>query len=442
MPYSTDKSRELFQRALRVMIEGGSSPSRGPANYGEYPLFIERGQGSKIFDVDGNRYIDWMMAYGSLPLGHAHPRIVEAVNESVTGGTLFAAAAEIEVEVAEMIQQMVPSAERVRFANTGTEAAMAAIRLARGFTGKPKFIKFEGHYHGWFDDFLATAHPHQLVSLSHRNDPIKIAESSGLNRCALDDTVVVPWNDLKAVERAIDTYRGQIAAVITEGIMANMGVIPPEPDYLPRLRQITQENNILLILDETVTGFRIAPGGCQEYYGIKPDISIFGKALGAGFPVAAFVGRADIMEALAWGGVLHYGTQNASRIGLYAVRANLTELSRDNGAAFRHMWQIAEKLCDGLKELFQETGAKAMVQSVGPMLQIMFTEKEGIHDYREFCAAVDRRKYQKFALALFKYGVYMSPSAALHSVATLAHTDDDVTFTLKAARKALNDVGL
>ena len=319
---------------------------------------------------------------------------------------------------------------------------MAAIRLARGYTGKPKFIKFEGHYHGWYDDFLASAHPHQVVSLGHRNDPIKIPESSGLNRTALDDTIIVPWNDLKAVERAIDTYKGQIAAVITEGIMANMGIIPPEPDYLRKLRNITKENNILLILDETVTGFRIAPGGCQEYYGIKPDISTFGKAIGTGLPVAAFVGRADIMEALAWGGVLHYGTQNASRIGLYATRANLQELSRDNGAAFSHMWRIGEKLCSGLNNLFQQTGVKAIVQSVGPMLQIMFTEKGGIHDYRQFCAYVDRSKYQKFALALFKYGVYMSPSAALHSVATMAHTEDDVDITLEAARKALNDVGL
>lgn len=424
------------------MVEGGSSPSRGPANYGEYPLFIERGQGSRIYDVDGNQYIDWMMAYGALPLGHAHPCIVEAVNEAAPGGTLFAAATEIEIEVADMIQKMVPSAESVRFANTGTEAAMAAIRLARGFTGKPKFIKFEGHYHGWYDDFLANAHPHPLISLGHRNDPVKIAESSGLNRSALDDTIVVPWNDLQAVERAIDTHRGQIAAVITEGIMANMGVIPPEPGYLKGLRELTRESNILLIIDETVTGFRIAPGGCQEYYGIEPDISTFGKAMGAGFPVAAFVGRTDIMQALSWGGVLHYGTQNASRIGLYAVRASLQELGRSNGAAFRHIWDLGEKLCAGLRELFREKKTKAIVQNVGPMFQIMFTDQENIRDYREFCASVDRAKFQKFALSLFKYGVYMNPSAALHSVTTSTHTKEDVAFTLGAARKVLDDAEL
>lgn len=440
MNYSTHNSKALFDRALQVMIEGGSSPSRGPANYGDYPLFIQRGEGSHIYDVDGNRYVDWMMAYGALPLGHAHPRIVEAVSQAAASGTLFAAATEIEVEVAELIQQVVPSAERVRFANTGTEAAMAAIRLARGYTGKPKFIKFEGHYHGWYDDFLVNTHPHPLVSLGHRHDPIQIADSSGLNRRALEDTIVVPWNDLPAVERALDTHRGQIAAVITEGIMGNMGVIPPQPGYLQGLRELTRDHGILLILDETVTGFRIAAGGCQEHYGIVPDISTFGKAMGAGLPVAGFVGRADIMQALEWGGVLHYGTQNASRVGLYAARASLRELTRDGDAAFRQTWRIGEKLCQGLRHLFEETDTQAIVQNVGPMLQIMFTDRSAIRDYREFCTYADRARYQRFALALFEHGVYMTPSAALHSVVSLAHTDEDVAFTLEAARKALADV--
>ena len=440
MSYCTGKSRYLFDRALKVLIEGGSSPSRGPANYGDYPLFIARGEGARLYDVDGNCYLDWMMAYGALPLGHAHSVIVEAALEAARTGTLFAAATEVEVEVAEMIHQMVPGAERVRFANTGTEAAMAALRLARGFTGRPKFIKFEGHYHGWYDDFLVNAHPQPAASLGHRHDPIRIADSSGLNRAALEHTIVVPWNDLDAVERAIRSNHGQIAAVITEGIMANMGVIPPEPGYLEGLRRLTKDNQILLILDETVTGFRMAAGGCQERYGVGADIVTLGKALGAGFPVAAFAGRAEIMEALAWGGVLHYGTQNASRIGLYAARANLRELRRDNGAAFRHLWRIGESLSDGLRSVFKETGTPAIVQGVGPMLQIMFTGCPAIRDYREFCAHVDRRRYQKLALALFPHGVYMSPSAALHSVASLAHTDEDVQFTLAAVRKVLVEI--
>jgi glutamate-1-semialdehyde 2,1-aminomutase len=440
MGFSTENSRALFERALQALVEGGSSPSRGPANYGEYLLFIERGEGAYIYDVDGNRYVDWMMAYGALPLGHAHPRIVEAVTEAISTGSLFAAATRIEVEVAELIQKMVPCAERVRFANTGTEAAMAAIRLARGYTGKPKFIKFEGHYHGWFDDFLVNAHPHPITSLGHPHDPIKIADSSGLNRRALEDTIVLPWNNLDAVERAIETYRGQIAAVITEGIMGNMGVIPPEPGFLIGLREITEREGILLILDETVTGFRIAPGGCGEYYGIEPDLATFGKALGAGLPVAAFAGKAEIMKALEWGGVLHYGTQNASRVGMYAARANLLELMKDGGEAFKKMWGIAETLTRGLARIFQERGTPAIVQGVGPMFQIFFTNQTKIVDYRAFCAYVDRSKFQHFALALHKHGVYISPSSGLHSVVSLAHSEEEVASMLEAVRKALDDV--
>ena len=438
--HETGRSRQLYQRALKTLIEGGSSPSRGPANYGDYPLFIARGEGARIHDVDGNSYIDWMMAYGALPLGHAHPLVVQAVSEAAATGTLFAAATEIEVEVAEILQSLIPGAGRVRFANTGTEATMAALRLARGFTGRPKFIKFEGHYHGWHDDFMVNAHPHPPASLGHPHDPVRIADSSGLNRRSLEDTIVVPWNDPAAVERAIDAHRGQIAAVITEGIMANMGVIPPAPGYLATLRELTRAHGILLILDETVTGFRIARGGCQEHYGVTADLVTFGKALGAGLPVAAFGGRADIMEALAWGGVLHYGTQNASRIGLFAARASLRELTRDDGAAFRHTWAIGEALAAGLNDLFRATKTPAIVQGVGPMLQILFTTREAIHDYREYCAFVDRARYRALALALFRHGVHMSPSAALHSVASIVHTSDDVALTLEATRRALADV--
>jgi glutamate-1-semialdehyde 2,1-aminomutase len=440
MAYTTSTSKHLFERALKVLVEGGSSPSRGPANYGDYPLFIRSGQGARLRDVDGNEYLDWMMAYGALPFGHGHPRIVGAVVEAVTSGSLFAAATEIEVEVAELLQQVVPNAERVRFANTGTEAAMAAIRLARGYTGRPKFVKFEGHYHGWYDDFLVSAHPHLPTTLGHRRDPIAVPESSGLNRRALEDTIVVPWNDLEALARALDIHRGQVAAIITEPVMANMGVIPPEPGYLAGLQELARANGALFILDETVTGFRVAAGGCQDYYGLRPDIATFGKALGAGLPVAGFVGRAEIMEALAWGGVLHYGTQNASRAGLFAARESLRMLRENDGAALCHTWKIAELLVEGLGQVFADRSVPAIVQHVGPMLQIMFTDRPAIRDYREFCTFVDRPRYRRLALGLFRHGVYMSPSAALHSVASAVHRDQDVAFTLDAVGKALDDV--
>jgi glutamate-1-semialdehyde 2,1-aminomutase len=434
----TEKSKQLYQRTLDLLIEGSSSSSRGPANYGEYPLFMQRGRGSRIYDVDGNEYIDWMMAFGALPLGHAHPAVAAAIADAASTGAHFATATEIEIEVAELLRKLAPCAERIRFANTGTEAVMAALRLARGYTGRPKIIKFEGHYHGWYDDLLISSNPLPVTAMGHPRDPIKIPDSSGLNQHALDDTIVVPWNDLPALERAIENHPGQVAAIITEGIMANMGVIPPADGYLQGLQKLARQNGILFILDETVTGFRIAPGGCAEYYRLMPDLVTLGKALGCGLPVAAFAGRAEIMDALAWGGVLHYGTHNGSRIGLHAARASLQKLTENDSAAFRHTWKIADKLCDGLVGIFKKKQLSTIVQRVGPMFQLMFTEKSSIHDYREFCRYVDRKAYQRFVLKLFEYGVYTTPAATLHSIVTLAHTDEDVDLTLAAAEKALD----
>src|SRR5579871_2415971 len=433
----TEKSKLLYERTLGVLIEASSSSSRGPVNFGKYPIFMERGRGSRIFDVDGNEYIDWMMAFGALPLGHAHPEVVEAITEAATTGAHFATATPVELEVAEMIQKIVPNAERVRFANTGTEAMMAAIRLARGVTGRAKLLKFEGHYHGWHDDLLVASNVMPPSALGLRSDPVKIPDSSGLHRTALDDTIVVPWNDLSALERAIENHPGQIAAIISEGIMANMGVIPPADGYLQALQKLARAKGILFILDETVTGFRIAPGGCQEYYKLSPDLVTFGKALGCGLPVAAFVGRREIMSKLAWGGVLHYGTHNASRIGLHAARASLRKLSRDGGAGFRHMWTVADELCAGILQVFERRRVPAIVQRVGPMLQIMFTKAARIRDAREFCSLVDRAAYQKLSHKLFEFGVYTSPAAGLHSIATFAHSREDAEFTLKALDQAL-----
>jgi glutamate-1-semialdehyde 2,1-aminomutase len=436
--FSTTKSRSLYERSTGVLIEGSSSSSRGPVNYGAYPIFMQRGQGSRLFDVDGNEYVDWMMGFGALPLGHADPDIAQAIAEAASSGAHFATATEIEIEVAELLQQMIGNAEVVRFANTGTEAMMAAIRLARGFTGRPKILKFEGHYHGWYDDVSVSSNPVPATAMGLHSDPVRIPDSSGLNRHALEDTVVVPWNDLPTLEAALENHRGQVAAIISEGVMANMGVIPPEDGYLLGLQELAKKHQALFILDETVTGFRISPGGCQEYYKLNPDLTTFGKALGCGLPVAALVGRREIMKALAWGGVLHYGTHNASRIGLHAARASLRKLNRDNGAGFRHMWQIAEQLCSGMRQIFQARGVTAIVQGVGPMFQIMFTKEPKIRDCREFCTHVDRPAYQRLSQKLFEFGVYTSPAAGLHSIATAAHTREDVEYTLTALGRALD----
>jgi glutamate-1-semialdehyde 2,1-aminomutase len=440
--FCTEQSKRLYLRTKGVLIEGGSSPSRGPANYGQYPIFMQSGRGSRLYDVDGNEYLDWMMGFGALPFGHADPEITQAITEGAASGAHFATATEIEIEVAELLQKTVPNAEVVRFANTGTEAVMAVIRLARGYTGRPKILKFEGHYHGWYDDVLVASNPAPPGAVGLASDPVKIADSSGLNRRSLDDTIVVPWNDLPSLERAVQNHPGQIAAVITEGVMANMGVIPPNDGYLLGLQGLCRQHGILFILDETVTGFRIAAGGCQEYYRLSPDIVTFGKALGCGLPVAAFAGRAKVMAALATGGVLHYGTHNGSRIGMHAARANLRKLTRDDGTAFRYIWDLADELATSMSELFRRKGVAAIVQRVGPMFQIMFTEKSCIRDYREFCQHVDRRKYQQLSWKLFEYGIYTSPAATLHSIVTVAHSREDVSKTLTAMDAALDELAI
>ncbi len=436
--FSTEHSKRLYERTRSLLIEGGSSSSRGPGNYGEYPIFMKRGQGSRLHDVDNNEYIDWMMAFGALPWGHADPEITQAIIEGASSGAHFATATEVEIEVAELLRQIVPNAEVVRFANTGTEAIMAAVRIARGYTGRPKILKFEGHYHGWYDDVLLSSNPLPVSALGLPHDPVRIPDSSGLNRHALEDTIVVPWNDVESLQHAIENHPGQIAAIITEGVMANMGVIPPAEGYLQALQSLAHENGIVFVLDETVTGFRIAVGGCQQHYKLDPDLVTFGKALGSGLPVAAFAGRAELMNALTAGAVLHYGTHNASRIGMHAARANLCKLMRNDGEVFRHIWNLAERLDLGLMDLFRRKGIPAIVQRVGPMFQIMFTERPKIQSYREFCQFVDRKAYQQLSLKLFQHGVYTSPAATLHSIVTGAHTQDDVEKTISAVGEVLN----
>jgi glutamate-1-semialdehyde 2,1-aminomutase len=378
---------------------------------------MESGSAGHLQDVDGNDYVDLMLAFGALIHGHAHPRLVEVLQRAAERGALTATASEIEVVLAERIASMHPCAERVRFANTGTEACMAALRLVRGYTGRDKIVKFEGHYHGWADAY----------SLRSNMPGGEEIDSLGIPAGAVEDTIVVPWNDADAVARALDANKGQVAAIVTEPVMANMGVIPPKPGYLRALRELADAAGALLYVDETVTGFRLGPGGACGRFGIEADVVTFGKALGAGFPVAALAGRAEVLEALERGRVLHYGTQNANPALLAVVDESLRML---DAAAFDRLEQLAERLVAGLREALD--GA-AIVQSVGPMFQIYFTDAPAIASYRDFGSHVDRDRFNRFVHALFEHGVYTSPSPALHSVLCTAHTDEDIDRVIAAA---------
>jgi glutamate-1-semialdehyde 2,1-aminomutase len=430
------RSQEWFERAQRSLVEGVNSPSRGAAVYSPSPIVLERGQGSRVWDVDGNEYVDFMMSFGALIHGHAHPTLVKTVSEAMSEGSHFAAATSAEVITAEAFRRMVPSAEVVRFTNTGSEATMLALRLARAHTGRRKFLKFEGHYHGWYDPYLLNAHSHLPEQLGAAENPTPIPDSEGIPLSIFDDVVLAPWNDADALERILQQHANELAAVITEPVMANMGCILPRDGYLQRMAELTKECGALLILDEVVTGFRYAPGGCQEYYGVKPDISTFGKALGAGFPVGAVAGPRAILDRMSWGEhmVLHYGTFNGHRLTMKVIAANLDLLSSES--IYGRLHSTGNAAIAALREVFRRRQVKALVQGFGPMFQIYFTERDAIHDYRDYCKYVDAKLYSRFVHLLLDRGIYMTPSNGLHWIISTAHTDTDVQSLVEAADRA------
>ncbi|WP_438426003.1 aspartate aminotransferase family protein [Aquimarina macrocephali] len=431
-------SQHLFDRGTKILVEGVSSSSRGPAAFGTTPPYMSHAKSSRLYDVDGNEYIDWMMAFGALPLGHAHPNIVDMAAREISRGTHFATALEVEVEVAEILCKLLPHVDKIRFANTGTEAAMAAVRLARGLTGRRKIIKFEGHYHGWFDQVLLNINSRPADNLGHRFSPIRIPESSGILEEAWLDTIVVPWNDFEALERVMENYGREAACVITEGVMANIGVIPPKDGYLQKMQELCKQYGALFYLDETVTGFRLAAGGVAELYDLSPDIVTYGKAMGAGFPMAAIGGSASVMEGLEWGKVLHYGTHNGGRLPLYACKTMLETMLANKQENFKKLTSIGQQMTLAIQNAIQQSGASNVIcQGVNSMFQIFFTEKSEITDYRDYCAFVDKEKFRTFVLKLMDKGIYMNPSASLHSLSSIVHTQDDIETTAKAIEEVL-----
>jgi len=433
---SRTRSRQWFERGQQSLVEGVNSPSRGAAVYLPGPIVLERGLGSKVWDVDGNEYVDFMMSFGALIHGHAHPRMVEVVSQSITEGSHFAAATPAETEAAERFCRVIPSAEVVRFANTGSEATMLALRLARAHTGRTRFLKFEGHYHGWYDPYCLNGHSHPIDQIGPSENPARIPDSEGIPASVWDDVVLAPWNDLAALERVMLAHGRELAAVISEPIMANLGCIPPRDGYLEKMRALAHQYGALFILDEVVTGFRYAPGGCQQYYNLEPDLATFGKALGAGFPVGAVAGPREILDRMRWSEhmVLHYGTFNGHRLTMKVVAANLDLLSTEG--TYRKLYAIGDASIAGLRDVFRRHRIKAIVQGFGPMFQIYFTERDAIHDYRDYCRSVDTQRYSRFVHRLLDRGIYMTPSNGLHWIISTAHTETDVEALLEAADQA------
>jgi glutamate-1-semialdehyde 2,1-aminomutase len=425
-------SRELYERAKRSLAAGVSSQFR--ALNVPHPMFYDRASGSRVWDVDGNELIDFTLSQGPCILGHSHPELLSRVSTALAKGQLFAGQHRDELALAEALQQLVPSAELVRFSSSGSEASHALLRLARHVTGKPKFLKFTGHYHGWLDNVSFNVSPPRDLS----NDQTRpIPWGGGIPKALADDVVVLPWNDLALVEETLDRQGGEIGAIITEPLMCNQGCIEPAPGFLQGLRDLCDKHNVALIFDEIIAGFRLDMAGGQGYYGVTPDMSLFGKALGAGFPLSALVGKEKYLRPLAAGEVYHAGTLNGNNGSVAAALTVIDVLGRDDRAGLRHIARIGSLLRDRLKELAARLELPVLITGPGPMFHMGFTARTSVTEY-DHVLDYDRKRYGEFCQLMLKRGVRLI-ERGLWYVST-AHTEEDVRLALAATESALKEL--
>lgn len=433
------KKSEALYRETSHYLAGGVSSNFRYLGYGEspVPIFYDRAEGARLHDVDGNVFIDYAGANGPTILGHAPKAVLDAVAKVLPIGQLFAGQHRLELDLARRICELVPCADMVRFASSGSEADQAAIRLARAHTGRSKIVKFEGHYHGWFDNVFASVNP-SLAQAGPANAPLTVAHSAGQAESALSDTIILPWNDLGAVRSLLEARGDEIAAVMMEPILCNTGAILPVKGYLEGVRELTRQRNIVLIFDEVITGFRISLGGAQSYLGVTPDLAVFAKAVAGGFPLAVLAGRRDIMELVVTRNVMHGGTYNACLPVIAAGLATLHELSRDNGAALTAIHSRGEGLMKELQALADRHGQNMRVQGFGAVFHPAFTDGGDFHDYRGYLGT-DAKKRQRFNVLLHEEGVRLTARGTWFMSA--AHSDEDVEQTLRAADRAFAKLG-
>lgn len=396
-----NKSKELFQRAQKTIPGGVNSPVRAFRSVGGTPLFISKARGSYLYDADGNKYIDYIASWGPMILGHAHEEVVNAIRERAALSTSYGAPTELEIEMAELITGMVPNVDLIRMVNSGTEACMSAVRLARGFTGKNKIIKFEGHYHGHADSFLVKAGS-GLATLEIQTVP-------GIPSGVSQDTLTAPFNDIPAVEELVKKYSAEIAAIIVEPVAGNMGCVPPEKGYLESLRTICDRENIILIFDEVMTGFRLAPGGAQEKLGIRADLVTYGKVIGGGMPVGAFGGRREIMEHIApLGKVYQAGTLSGNPIAMIAGISTL-KILKENPSIYAELDEKTRYLHAGLEEVLKKKDIPFVINRFGSMISVHFTDRP-VRDF-ETSSQADMQKFNRFFHGMLDQGIYLPPSA-------------------------------
>ncbi|MDQ5835596.1 MAG: glutamate-1-semialdehyde 2,1-aminomutase [Acidobacteriota bacterium] len=422
-------SEELFARAVELMPGGVNSPVRAFRGVGGTPRFIAEARGATMTDVDGRTYVDYVGSWGPMILGHADPEVIDALRAALARGTSYGAPTKLEVEMAEEIIDAVPSVEMVRMVNSGTEATMSALRLARGATARNKIVKFEGCYHGHGDSLLVKAGSGVAT--------LGLPDSPGVTSSVAHDTITAPFNDAAALEQVFDEHGADIAAVIIEPVVGNMGCVPPRQGYLQHLRDITTRHGALLIFDEVMTGFRLARGGAQELYEITPDLTTLGKIIGGGLPVGAYGGRRDIMEQIAPAGpVYQAGTLSGNPLAMTAGLATLRRL-RDR-AIYERLEQAGQRLCEGLSEAAREAGVATVTNRVGSMFTTFFNASP-VNDWPS-AARSDRVLYGKFFHAMLDAGVYLAPSQFEAAFIGVAHTDELLDKTVEAARKAFRSL--
>lgn len=420
------KSAQLFEKAQKVIPGGVNSPVRAFKGVGGTPVFIEKAEGAYITDSDGKKYIDYVGSWGPMVLGHNHPAIIDAVLKAVPNGLSFGAPTESEITLAELVCKLVPSIELVRMVSSGTEATMSAIRLARGYTGRDKIIKFEGCYHGHSDSLLVKAGSGALT-LGQPSGP-------GVPADFAKHTLTCTYNDLDSVKQAFEQYPNDIACLIIEPVAGNMNCIPPKAGFLQGVRELCDQYGAVFIIDEVMTGFRVALGGAQSYYGVKPDLTTLGKIIGGGMPVGAFGGKKEIMEFIApTGPVYQAGTLSGNPIAMAAGLACLTELSKAGNE--EKLAAQTKTLAEGLKALADKHDVPFTVQYVGGMFGLFFTEQQKITDFQSVMKC-DAAKFNRFFHLMLEQGVYLAPSAFEAGFMSLAHTDADIQATLAAADRA------
>ncbi len=400
-------------------------------------ICFRRASGPYLEDLDGNRYIDYALGMGPTVLGHANESVVRRVRDTLEDGQLFAGQNPHELELATRLRDHIPGAELVRIGMSGSEMVHAAIRVSRAFTSRKRIVKFEGHYHGWYDNILVNLSSEPSVTTLGDSIPV-FRQSSGQPLSIETDVAILPWNDMDALRAYLDQHHQDVAAIIMEGVMCNTGVILPRPNYLQSVQALCEKYDTVFILDEVITGFRLALGGAQEYYGIEPDLSIFAKALGAGFPVAALVGKARIMELFGTGGVNHSGTYNANVISLVSAIAALDELAREDGLALRRIEQIGCQLLDGIAEISARTNTNLGVQGFGSVFNVFFSDRGKIEDYRQF-RNTDTAMLAEFVRALTERGV--RPTSRGTFFLSSAHGEEEVESTLSVFSDALQTLG-